>query len=140
MDPEFLPARRLLGAAHLLSGRTAEALAELESADALGDPDPVLLAWLAHAKAVTGAPREARALVARARALEGERYVSAYHLALAYVGLGSHDAAFDALEQAWLDRDPALGAMHVEPRIEPLRSHAKYAALVARLNLAASPS
>jgi hypothetical protein len=42
--------------------------------------------------------------------------VTPYHLAIAYVGLGSIDAAFELLEQAWLDRDPAIAAMHAEPR------------------------
>jgi Flp pilus assembly protein TadD len=135
MDPEFLPARRLLGAAYLQAGRHAEAMAELESAAALSDGDPVLLAWLAHAKAVTGARGEAVRLLAQARSLEAERYVPHYHLALAYAGLDSVDAAFAALDQAWLDRDPALTAVNVEPRFEPLRSDRRYPELLDRLNL-----
>jgi TolB-like protein/tetratricopeptide (TPR) repeat protein len=136
MDPEFMRARVLLGAAYLQAGRHAEALTELESAVTLSDASPVLLAWLAHAKAVTGARSEAVALVSRARALEAERYVPTYHLALAYAGLDSLDAAFDALDQACLDRDPLLLQLDVEPRFEPLRSDSRYAALLARLNIA----
>ena len=135
MDPEFLPARRLLGAAYLQAGRHVDAMAELESAATLSDGDPVLLAWLAHAKAVTGARGEAVRLLAQARSLEGERYVPPYHLALAYTGLDSIDAAFAALDQAWLDRDPALTAVNVEPRFEPLRSDRRYPELLERLNL-----
>ena len=135
MDPEYLSARRLLGAAYLQSGREAEALAELQSAATLGDDDPLVLAGLAHAKAVTGSRREAAALIDRMRRLEVERYVSAYYLALAHTGLGNQDEAFAALEQAWLDRDPALAFVSVEPRFEPLRSDIRYAALLGRLNL-----
>lgn len=137
MDPEFMPARRVLAAAYLQSGREAEALSELESAVSLaeGDSDPMLLAWLAHAKAVTGKRRDAAALIARAQGLERERYVSPYHLALAYVGLNSIDAAFDLLDQAWLDRDPALAGVHVEPRFEPLRGDRRYRELLKRLRL-----
>jgi TolB-like protein/Flp pilus assembly protein TadD len=137
MDPEFLPAHRLLGAAYLQAGRHDEALTELESAATLADGEPVVLAWLAHAKAVTGARGDAVKLLAQARGLAAERYVPHYHLALAYTGLDSVDAAFAALDQAWLDRDPALAWLNVEPRFEPLRSDRRFAGLIERLNLTA---
>jgi TolB-like protein/tetratricopeptide (TPR) repeat protein len=135
MDPEFVPARRLLGAACLQAGRDAEALAELELVAGFGS-DPVVLTWLAHAKAISGARREAAALIARARALESERYVSGYHLAIAYAGVGDLDAAFDSLDRASLDRDPALPGIAVEPRLQPLREDARFQDLLARLGLA----
>ena len=137
MDPEFMPARRVLAAAYLQSGRHVEALSELESAVSLdeGDSDPMLLAWLAHAKAVTGNRRDATTLITRVRGLAQERYVSSYHLAMAFVGLGNIDTAFELLDQAWLDRDPALAGVHVEPRFEPLRPDRRYQKLLVRLKL-----
>ena len=137
MDPEFMPARRVLAAAYLQARRQAEALSELESAVSLGegDSDPMLLAWLAHAKAVTGNRRDALKLVSRARALDRERYVPPYHLAIALVGLDNVDEAFAALDQAWLDRDPALAGVHVEPRFEPIRGDRRYVELLERLKL-----
>ncbi|HVG53680.1 MAG TPA: winged helix-turn-helix domain-containing protein [Vicinamibacterales bacterium] len=137
MDPEFMPARRVLAAAYLQSGRETEALSELESAVSLaeGDSDPMVIAWLAHAKAVTGNRRAATTLIARAQSLARERYVPPYHLAMAYVGLNSIDAAFEMLDQAWLDRDPALAGVHVEPRFEPLRADRRYQELLKRLKL-----
>jgi Flp pilus assembly protein TadD len=135
MDPEFMTAHRLLGAAYLQAGRERDALTELESAAALAEGDPVLLAWLAHAKAVTGSGAEARALVARARSLSAERYVPSYHLALAYAGLDDLAAAFSALEQAWLDRDPDVAGVAVDPRFEGLRSDGRYSAIAARMNM-----
>jgi TolB-like protein len=137
MDPEFMPARRVLAAAYLQAGRQAEALSELESAVSMdeGDSDPALLASLAHARAVTGNGSDAVALIARARALESERYVPPYYLAMAYVGLDRFDAAFEMLDQAWLDRDPAVAGVHVEPRFEALRGDARYQGFLDRLNL-----
>ena len=137
MDPQFMPARRVLSAAYLQAGRQVEALSELESTVSLGDgdADPVLLSWLSHAKAVTGHRREAVNLLARARSLERERYVPSYHLAIALVGLGDVDAAFEAFDQAWLDRDPALAGVHVEPRFEPIRGDRRYLELLERLKL-----
>jgi len=135
LDPEYLPARRLLGAAYLRVDRASQALAALEGAAALGDADPVVLSWLAHARGVTGARDEARRLLARIHALEKVRHVPAYHLALAYTGIGDVENAFAMLGRACVDRDPMLANITVEPRFEPLRADSRYLDLVARLKL-----
>ena len=106
----------------------------------LSDGDPVVLLWLAHAKAVTGARTEAISLVTRARALGNERYVPAYHLALAYTGLENIEAACAALDQAWLDRDPALASITVEPRFDRLRREPRFCELIAKLGLSLAGS
>jgi tetratricopeptide (TPR) repeat protein len=135
MDPEFVHARRVQAAALLQLGKTEEAIAQLEYALTIAGSNPVLLAWLAHAKAVTGSRHEALALLARACAVEAPRYVPCFHLALAHTGLGNLDAAFAALDQAWIDRDPALASLGAEPRFEPLRADARYGEIVGRLKL-----
>ena len=134
MDPEFVPARRVLAAAYLQGGRHADAVAELETSAALTS-NPVLLAWLAHAKAVTGHTHEAEALVARVLGAAG--YVRQYPLAIAYTGLGRFDDAFEALDIACLDRDPMLVHVGVEPRFEPLRSDGRFGDLLERMRLPA---
>ena len=135
LDPEYLPARRLLGAAYLQADRSNQALAALEGAAAIGSADPVVLSWLAHAKGVTGAREEARRLIARVHALEKTRHVPGYHLALAYTGLGDVEKAFALLERACLDRDPVLASITVEPRFAPLRDDRRYLDLLERLNM-----
>jgi len=137
MDPEFVRARRVLAAAYLQLGRHAEAVQELEASAALTD-HPVLLAWLAHAKAITGRTRDAEAVVARMLAQTG--YRQQYALAVAYVGLGRVDETFEALDIACLDRDPMLAHIAVEPRFMPLRDEPRFRALLARLGLSTSPS
>ena len=135
MDPEFVTAHRVLAAALVQAGRGDEAVAQLERALTVDSTHPVLLAWLAHVKAVMGCRSQAEALIARARALERTRYVPPFHLALAYTGLGELNEAFAALDQAWLDRDPALATLDAEPRFEPLRADARYALLVDRIRI-----
>ena len=137
MDPEFVRARRVLGAAYLQSGRHVDAVRELEASAALTD-HPVLLAWLAHAKAVTGHARDAEAVVARMLTQTG--YRQHYALAVAYVGLGRIDETFDALDTACLDRDPMLAHIAVEPRFAPLRDDPRFGELLARLGLPTSPN
>jgi TolB-like protein/Flp pilus assembly protein TadD len=135
MDPEFVTAYRVLAAALLQAGRGDEAAAQLDVALTFDPSHPVLLAWLAHVKAVMGCRAQAQSLVERARALERTRYVPHFHLALAYTGLGDFDEAFAALDQAWLDRDPALATLDAEPRFEPLRGDPRYAPLLDRIRI-----
>jgi TolB-like protein/Flp pilus assembly protein TadD len=135
MDPEFVNAHRVLAASLLQAGRGEDAVAQLDRALTVDPSHPVLLAWLAHVKAVLGCRSQAQALVARARALEGTRYVPPFHLALAHTALGDTDEAFAALDQAWLDRDPALATLDAEPRFEPLRGDERYRELVERLRI-----
>jgi TolB-like protein len=135
MDPRFPPSRRVLGAALLQLGRAAEAVAELESAAAEAPEDPVLLAWLAHAKAVVGDCGVASVLLQALDRLRLKRFVPAYHLALPHVALGRTDEAFALLDQACDERDPALVNVALDPRFEPLRGDARFAQLLERLRL-----
>ena len=97
MDAGFAPARRVLGAALLAAGQTREAVDELVHSAGADSEDRISLAWLAHAKALSGAQDEASAIVQRLEAATGRAYVPGYHLALAYAGMGDHDAAFARL-------------------------------------------
>ena len=135
MNPRFVLARRVLAAAYLQSGREESAIQSLDATFAQAGEDPVLMAWLAHAKAVVGDRDEARGLVARLIALRERRFVPAFHVALAHVGLDDHDAAFAALEQATVECDPALPNVAVDPRFEPIRSDVRYSRLIELLGL-----
>jgi TolB-like protein/tetratricopeptide (TPR) repeat protein len=135
MEPGYLVAHRVLAAAYLLSGRESDAITVLENALSSSGEDPVILAWLAHARAVTGCRTVAADLVNRLHCLADTRHLPSYHLALALVGLGDLDGAFAALEQATVDADPALICLRVEPRFEPLRSDTRYTRLIELLGL-----
>src|SRR4030095_10272040 len=51
LDPQYLPARRMIGAIFLQAGNTADAIKVLQAAYAEARQDPILGASLAHAKA-----------------------------------------------------------------------------------------
>ena len=135
VDPELLSARRVLAAALLQVGRARDAAAELEIGLNQADSHPVVLSWLIHIRAMMGDRPAALLLLERARGLEASRYVPPFHMALAYLGLGQIDDAFAALDQAWLDRDPAFACIDADPRYQPLRSDPRYRELLARVNL-----
>jgi len=140
LAPEYLAPRRLIGAAYLQVGRTADAIEALEAVQAQGINAPVVTAWLAHAVAVCGNRARALHWLERLERLGRERYVSPYHRALAYVGLGATDEALAALEQAAVHRDPALAYIVVEPRFAPVRSDARFVRLLGEIGMAREDS
>ena len=135
LEPQYLPAQRLVGAAHLMAGRVSEGIAALEAAHAEVPTDHVSIAWLVHACALAGDGVSASRWMGRLQELGRTRYISPYHLAVAHVGLGELDSAFAALERATVDADPALAYVAVEPRFEPLRQDDRYSRLLTLLGL-----
>jgi TolB-like protein len=135
MQRHFTPAWRVLGASLIQMGCAAEGVAELEAAAAVAGTDPVLLAWLAHAKAVRGECGVAKTILAALDGMRQERFVPAYHVALAYVGLGDADEAFRQLDIACEERDPALVNLKVDPRFEPIRRDTRFSDLLTRVRL-----
>ena len=139
MDPSFVSARRLLGAALLGAGRSGEAVTELEAAAGPDTSDPVSLASLAHAKALSGARDEAVAMVTRLESMAAVSYLSSYQLALAHTGLGNTDVALDLITGACQEREPSVVFVAVEPRFEPLRRAPRFASVLDDLGLAFRP-
>jgi hypothetical protein len=63
-------------------------------------------------------------------------YVSPYHLAYVYVGLGQYDDAMDQLEVAYDQRAGAIYGIKGSFLFAPLRSHPRFVALLRRMHLA----
>ena len=128
MDPNFGTARSYLGLVYEALGEHEQAIAQLERARELMDL-PMVLANLAHAYAVSGRQREARALLAELEAATTSRFLSPFFAAAVYAGLGQADRAFEyldtavAIRDAWipfLRQDPRLDVLHEDPRFSDL--------------------
>jgi Flp pilus assembly protein TadD len=122
-----------LGQAYVQRQMFPEAIRELEKAVDLSGGSPLYLASLAHAYGVTGRKRDTSRVIDQLQNLAGRRYVASYDLALAWLGLGDHDRTLASLERAVEDRSPRLLFLSVEPRFDPLRSSARFQALVRRI-------
>ncbi len=134
--PIMIAGTRRSGGRTSRRGRWSEGLAELERAVSLSPGNTQWLAQLAQAYALAGtATRHAsvlRQLEDRAR----RTYVSPYHFAFVYTGLGEHERALDLLEQAFEERSGAVYGINGSFLLAPLRSHPRFRALLKKMNLA----
>jgi hypothetical protein len=63
-------------------------------------------------------------------------YVSPYHMAYVYTGLGEQDQAIDWLERAHAERAGAVYGIKGSFLFATLRSHPRFKALLMKMNLA----
>jgi TolB-like protein/Flp pilus assembly protein TadD len=133
MDPAFVPVHLVLGHALEQKHMYQEAIAELEKAVALSGGSPVYTASSAHAYGVSGRRPQAQKLFGELQDLCTRRYVSGYDLALASLGIGRTDQAFQLLSRAVEERSPRAAFLGVDPRFERLRSDARFKELMIRI-------
>src|SRR5262245_837365 len=135
LDPNFVTSYLYLGLAYEQKRMNDAAIAEFSKAVAISSDGrrPVMEAALGHAYAVAGKRAEAQRLLdGLKRAWQG-RFLSPYGVALIYVGLGDKEQAFAWLNRAYDERDNWLNYLKVEPRLDPLRSDARFTDLLRRV-------
>ena len=135
-DPGDDRARATLGWAYFLSGRKDEGLAELEGAVALSPANMLWLGQLGEAHAMAGNAARARAILRELEARAQTGYVSPYHFAYVYTGLGESDRAMDWLERAVAERTGPAYSIGGSFLFAPLHAHPRFRALLRQMNLA----
>jgi len=133
MDPDFVPVHLVLGHALEQKHMYEEAVAELEKAVALSGGSPVYIASLAHVYGVSGRRPQAQKLFGDLQQLCTQRYVSPYDLALASLGIGQTNWAFQSLSRAVEERSPRAAFLGVDPRFDSLRNDARFKELMIRI-------
>jgi eukaryotic-like serine/threonine-protein kinase len=136
LDPHYARGHATLGWAYVKKGMTDEGLVELEKAVALSPGDSIWLGQLGQAYAMVGKVAESREVLRQLEELARQRYVSPYHVAYVYTGLGERDTAMDWLERAYEERAGAVYGIKGSFLFAPLRSHARFTALLSKMNLA----
>jgi tetratricopeptide (TPR) repeat protein len=104
LEPGYDRARATLGWAYLLSGKKDEGLAELEEAVAISPGNTMWLGQLGEAYAIAGNTAKAREILGKLEERARVGFVSPYHIAYVYTGLGEFDKALDWLERAVAER------------------------------------
>jgi hypothetical protein len=71
--------------------------------------------------------------------MAAEQYVSPYHLAYVYTGLGEHDRAVECLDRAYSESASGLYGVNGSFLFEPLHDHPGFRSLLRRMHLAGPP-
>jgi eukaryotic-like serine/threonine-protein kinase len=135
LDPQYSRGRATLGWAYLKNGMTERGLAELEQPVALSADNALFLAQLGEAYGLASQTGKAREVLQRLKEMAGGKYVSPYHMAYVYVGLGEHELALDMLERAIEDHAGNVYGVKGSFLFTPLHSHPRFRALLGRMNL-----
>jgi serine/threonine-protein kinase len=130
-------AHRTIGMSQLLLGRNAEAIGSLQQAVEFSNGAFAFESALGFAYGVTGQRDHAAEILRRLRSQLGQRYVSAYDIAMIYLGMDDFDATFDWLGKAVQERSGFIAFLRVEPALDPIRSDPRFLELLGRI--ASSP-
>lgn len=124
--------------AHWILGLACEQMRDFDAAIAAFDrgravrPTARLIGAIGHAFGVSGHETDARRCVVELTELSQERYVSPFDMAIASLGLGETERAFDCLERAFQDRCYEVLWLPVDPRWDGVRMHPRYKSLAVR--------
>jgi tetratricopeptide (TPR) repeat protein len=135
-EPEFGRGRSTLGWAYLKNASVDKGLAQLERAVALVPENTLYLAQLGQAYGMTGSTEKAGEVLRQLEDLSQQRYVSPYHMAYVFTGLGERDRAMDFLERAYQERAGSVYGIKGSFLFTTLHSHPRFKALLRKMNLA----
>jgi serine/threonine-protein kinase len=135
VDPDYDRALATLGWAYFLTGRKAEGLAQLERAVAAAPENTIWLGQLGEAYAMAGDAKKARGILKQLQERARSAYVSPYHFAYVYTGLGDFDEAIDWLERAVAERTGPAYAIKGSFLLTALHKHPRFHALLRQMNL-----
>ena len=134
-DPENPRGRSTLGWAYLKNGMADKGVAELKLAVEVDPGSTLFLAQLGEAYGLAGKPEQAREVLRQLEQLSRERYVSPYHMAYVYTGLGEYETAIAYLERAYEEKAGMVYGVKGSFLFTPLRGHPRFRALLGKMNL-----
>jgi tetratricopeptide (TPR) repeat protein len=133
LDPTFAYALYNLGMVLQSKGDLPGAIAQYEKAKQFSD-DPHISALSGAAKALAGDKNAALQTLTDLDKISQHREVLAYSRALLHLSLNNKDEALRWLEQSFADRDGSnIGAIKVDPLLDPLRGEPRFEALVQKV-------
>ena len=133
--PSYWYAHSTQGVVHLADKQPDNAIAEMRRAAELANGNSRASALLAACLARLGQSDEARKILNQLLTLEKTRYVPPSSLATVYAALGDIEPALDALDRAFVTRDPRLAFLKDDPRLASLRREPRFVALLRKMKL-----
>jgi serine/threonine protein kinase/Flp pilus assembly protein TadD len=135
LDPHSMSARDCLGSAQLGAAAYDQAVSEFRTLATASGDDPLRLASLGCAYALSGEKVRAKKVITQLNATSKIHYVPAYLRTTIYAALGDRDKAFQWLEKAYDEHDSYLVRLKVDPAMDPLRSDPRFQELLHRMKL-----
>jgi serine/threonine protein kinase/tetratricopeptide (TPR) repeat protein len=135
LDPDYPQAHFRLASTRAALGDLDTAFRHATRFAELTDRSASAVSLLAELHAMAGRTDEARRLLGECLEIGQRQYVPPTVPAAAYVALGEVDAALTALERGYNDQSNQLAYLANDPRLEPIRTHPRYQALLARTGL-----
>ena len=135
LDSRFASAHTDLARALEALGRFDEARAAYETGRRLSGSIAGPSFGLAHLEAAAGNVAEARRMLDALTTARAQRVVSAWGIGALHASLGDIDEAYRWLEIAVQEKASGLILLRVHPRLDPIRSDARYWPLVRRVGL-----
>jgi len=135
MNPDFLGARLVLWWVLVAKGATQDAIADIRREIERPGLGTVKKLMLGYATAVAGNREEATGLLWELEPKLAGNDRLALLSALLFIGLDMKDRAFQQLHRAYELREPGLLFLKVAPWLDPLRSDARYGALLEKLGV-----
>ncbi len=135
LDASSLWGYFVMGVAHREKHMFDEAIAAHRRASEVSGGSPLMLGWLGLTLALGGKADEARVLLEHLHAITTKAYVPPTSIAWIYLGLGEIDKAFQWMDRAVDERDDIIIAIKNYAFFDPIRSDARYLALLRKMNL-----
>ena len=132
INPRFWPLHLFLGETYEQQGQYAKALTELRQAQG---PTQQATSVIGNVYAVSGQKAEAEKILGELTLRSKSGYLPPTYIARIYAGLGRRDEAMAWLEKAYTARDSHMEFLGVDPTFDGLRSDARFADLLRRMNL-----
>jgi TolB-like protein/Tfp pilus assembly protein PilF len=135
LDPKFWASHQSMGVIRVKQRRFPDALAEAEKSTELSGRANPSLASLAHVNGLLGKRDVAERMIKELEQRYADKMADGRDVAIAYVGLGEHDRAFEWLEKAYKDKSVFMGFLNLEPLLEPLHHDPRWADLKRRVGI-----
>ena len=135
MNPLAEETYRVLGLTLAMAGELGDAERILEEALAMPETSTYTRSTLAYVLARAGRRQEADRIRADLREHARHGYVSPVAFATIHLGLGEIERALDWTERAREERRGWMAYLKVNPIMDPMRAHPRFASLVALMRL-----
>lgn len=135
LDPSYARAHARLGMSHAAEGAFEDALREFAESQKLSDFDPYVEGLIGYAHANMGNTAKARKALGRLSQRSRRQDVHAFSMALVHIGLAEREQALNWLEKSYQDRSSYMVYAKSEPLLDPIRSEARFVALLEQMGL-----